>query len=142
MGALRRALVCFVVAALPSPLLSQQSCPEPPAIQASSHDLNMFSDQQEVDLGDAMAESLSRPYPVIVDEALNGYLTALGQRGVQHLPPNHLNFRFYLIELPEVNAFSSAGGRIYVSRKMAAMAQSDDELAGVLAHELGHIVTH
>lgn len=141
MGALRRALACFVVAALPSPLLAQ-SCPDPPAIQASSHDLNMFSDQQEVDLGDAMAENLSRRYPVIADEALNGYLTTLGQRVVQHLPPNHLNFRFYLIELPEVNAFSIAGGRVYVSRKMAAMAQSDDELAGVLAHELGHIVTH
>ena len=142
MGAVRRALACLVVAALPYPLLAQQSCPDPPAIHASSHDLNMFSDQQEVDLGDAMAENLSRPYPVIADEALNSYLQALGQRVVQHLPPNHLNFRFYLIELPEVNAFSIAGGRVYVSRKMVAMAQTDDELAGVIAHELGHIVTH
>ena len=61
---------------------------------------------------------------------------------VQHLPPTQLKFRFYLMELPEVNAFSIAGGRVYVSRKMVALAKTDDELAGVLAHELGHIVTH
>jgi hypothetical protein len=51
-------------------------------------------------------------------------------------------FRFYLIDLPQVNAFSIAGDRVYVSRKIVAFAHNDDELAGVLAHELGHIVTH
>jgi WD40 repeat protein len=142
MRPLRWTLASIAIAVLACPLLAQQNCPPPPAIQAVSRDLNMFSDQQEVDLGDAMAENLGRRYPVIDDNALNSYLRALGQRVVQHLPPNNLNFRFYLIDLPEVNAFSIAGGRVYVSRKMVAMAQTDDELAGVLAHELGHIVTH
>jgi predicted Zn-dependent protease len=41
-----------------------------------------------------------------------------------------------------VNAFSIAGGRVYVSPKIVAFARSGDEIAGILAHELGHIVTH
>ena len=124
------------------PALAQRDCPQPPAIQPLSQETNIFSDQQEVDLGDATAESLAQRVRVIDDDKLNSYLRALGERVVQYLPPNHMQFRFYLIELPEVNAFSIAGGRVYVARKMVALAQSDDELAGVLAHELGHIVTH
>jgi hypothetical protein len=89
-----------------------------------------------------MAESVANRSHLVEDDALNAYLRSLGERLVQHLPPTHMKFRFYLIELPEVNAFSIAGGRVYISRKIVALAQTDDELAGILAHELGHIVTH
>jgi WD40 repeat protein len=136
------ALTLFALPLLAVALASQQNCPVPPAIQPVSHELNIFSDQQEVDLGDAMAESLARRIRIIDDDKLNAYLRTLGDRLVQHLPPTQLKFRFYLVELPEVNAFSIAGGRVYVARKMVALTRSDDELAGVLAHELGHIVTH
>ena len=122
--------------------MAQQNCPLPPAIQPVSPDANIFSDRQEIDLGDAMAESLAQQVKIIYDDSLNEYLRTLGDRLVQHLPPTQLKFRFYLMELPEVNAFSIAGGRVYVSRKMVVLAKTDDELAGVLAHELGHIVTH
>ena len=121
---------------------AQQNCPVPPAIGELSHETDMFSDTQEVDLGDAMAEQLANHTQLIHDDALNHYLQTLGNRIVQQLPPNHMQFRFYLVELPEVNAFSITGGRVYVARKMVALTQSEDELAGVIAHELGHIVTH
>jgi WD40 repeat protein len=137
--------VVFVMAAaclLATPLASQQNCPVPPSIQPVSHEQDIFSDQQEVDLGDALAEQFGQRIKVIDDDTLNAYLRSLGDRLVQHLPPTQMKFRFYLIELSGVNAFSIAGGRVYVSRKMVAMARTDDELAGVLAHELGHIVTH
>ena len=123
-------------------MAAQQDCPLPPAIQPVSPELNIFSDQQEVDLGDVMAESVARSIRIIDDDKLNSYLRTIGDRLVQHLPPNQMKFRFYLVELGEVNAFSIAGGRVYVARKIVALAKSDDELAGVLAHELGHIVTH
>ncbi len=121
---------------------AQEGCPLAPSLEKPSSTENMFSDAQEVDLGDAMAETIALHVNVIQDEGPTAHLRDLGMRLVQHLPPTHLNFRFYLADLPEVNAFSIAGGRVYVSRKLVAFVQSDDELAGVLAHELGHIVTH
>ena len=120
---------------------AQQICPQPPALDRVNGK-NIFTDRQEIDLGDAMADDLGRDFALIDDPALTAHLEELGDRLAQYLPPNHLRFRFYLIELPEVNAFSLSGGRIYVARKMVALTRNDDELAGVLAHEMGHIVTH
>ena len=122
-------------------LTAQQGCPQPPALERPAGK-NIFTDLQEIDLGDAMADDLAREFTLIDDPALTVHLAELGGRLAGYLPPNHLRFRFFLIELPEVNAFSLSGGRIYVARKMVALTRSDDELAGVLAHEMGHIVTH
>jgi len=119
-----------------------QNCPLPPVLQPLPPGVDIFSDEQEAALGDAMAEQIGPRLTIIENDALTGYLRALGNRLVQHLPPTKLNFRFYLIELPEPNAFSIAGGRVYVSRKLIALTKSEDELAAIIAHELGHIVTH
>jgi WD40 repeat protein len=120
---------------------AQQACPQPPALERVTGK-TIFTDQQEIDLGDAMGDSLAREFVLIDDPALTAHLEELGARLARYLPPNSLRFRFFLIDLPEVNAFSLSGGRIYVVRKMVALTRSDDELAGVLAHEMGHIVTH
>ena len=78
-----------------------------------------------------------------IDEPeLTAYLQKLGDGLVQRLPPTGLKFRFYLSSLPEANAFSIAGGRVYVTKKLIGFVHSEDELVGVLAHEIGHIVTH
>ncbi len=122
-------------------LSAQQPCPQPPALQKITGK-NIFTDQQEVDLGDAMGESFASEVSLIDDPTLTAHLDELGARLASYLPPNNLRFRFFLVELPEVNAFSLSGGRIYVARKMVALTRTDDELAGVLAHEMGHIVTH
>ena len=120
---------------------AQQACPQPPALERVTGK-TIFTDQQEIDLGDAMSDSLAREFVLIDDPALTTHLEELGARLARFLPPNNLRFRFFLIDLPEVNAFSLSGGRIYVARKMVALTRNDDELAGVLAHEMGHIVTH
>jgi WD40 repeat protein len=120
---------------------AQQACPQPPALERVAGK-TIFTDQQEIDLGDAMGDSLAREFVLIDDPVLTAHLEELGARLARYLPPNNLRFRFFLIDLPEVNAFSLSGGRIYVARKMVALTRSDDELAGVLAHEMGHIVTH
>ncbi|PYX67943.1 MAG: hypothetical protein DMG78_26555 [Acidobacteria bacterium] len=120
---------------------AQQACPQPPALERVAGK-TIFTDQQEIDLGDAMGDSLAREFVLIDDPVLTAHLEALGARLARYLPPNNLRFRFFLIDLPEVNAFSLSGGRIYVARKMVALTRSEDELAGVLAHEMGHIVTH
>ena len=137
----RLRLVWFSFFLLATAGMAQQACPQPPALDRVSGK-NIFNEQQEIYLGDAIADSLPSDYVLIEDPALTAHLEELGERLSRYLPPNHLKFRFYLIDLPEVNAFSLAGGRIYVTRKLVAFTRNDDELAGVLAHEMGHIVTH
>ena len=138
---LRLALLLAFAVILCDVSRAQQECPQPPALGRVSGK-NIFNEQQEIDLGDAMGDAMAREFTLIDDPALTAHLEELGKRLATHLPPNQLRLRFYLMELPEVNAFSIAGGRIYVARKMVALTRNDDELAGVLAHEMGHIVTH
>ena len=107
-----------------------------------SRDANMFTPSQEVDLGEVLVEIVRDNAKELDDPDLTAYLQQIGDRLASHLPPLGLKYRFYLSNLPTANAFSIAGGRVYVTRKLIGFARSEDELAGVLAHELGHIVTH
>jgi predicted Zn-dependent protease len=122
-------------------LPAQTACPAPAGwVKPVSGDL--FSDEQEVWLGDAMADMIENEYTIVKDPAENAYLEKIGARLLAALPPTKIRFRFVLIDSAEVNGFSLAGGRVYLTRKLVSNAHSEDEIAGVAAHEIGHIVTH
>ena len=118
-----------------------QTCLPPVALPAPTEP-NIFSEEQEVYLGDAIAEHIQKNYHVIEDVEVTAYLTRIGERLTKHLPLNRLHFQFFLVDLPDANAFVLPGGRIFVSRKLVSAAQTEDELASVMAHELGHLVAH
>lgn len=119
---------------------SDSSCAITPIIP--NGEPNMFSPSQEGVLGEVLVQLVRDRAHEIDDPELTAYLQQLGDRIAGHLPPLGLKYRFYLSNLPIANAFSIAGGRIYVTRKLIGFVRSEDELAGVMAHELGHIVTH
>lgn len=94
-------------------------------------------------LGEVMAETLEKNFRVIKDEQAAGYVRLIGEKLAKHLPPTDIKFQFFVVDVPEVNAFAVAGGRIYVTRKLISFVQNEDELAGIIGHELGHaIVRH
>ncbi len=64
----------------------QQSC-QPPTPPSFSREQNIFTEEQESDLGDAIAEQIQRSFRVIDDEEITNYLNQIGQRIVKHLPP-------------------------------------------------------
>jgi WD40 repeat protein len=137
-----RLFCCFVLLSSLWPVAqvrSQEACPVP-AYTQPARTANIFSEQQENDLGDAVGEALQRSYRVIDDEVTTN-LRRIGQKLLSQLPLSDLRIQFYLVDYPEANAFSFPGGRIYVSRKMVAFCRNEDELAGVVAHELGHVIT-
>jgi hypothetical protein len=137
-------LLSFALLASPSLLLAQQStspCELTP-LSAQKPGVNMFTPQQEIDLGDALADTSPTQLLPIEEKELSEKLSQIGNRLVNHLPQTGLNFRFYLSDAPVANAFSIVGGRVYVTRKIIAFFRTEDELAGVMGHELGHIVTH
>src|SRR5476649_1718966 len=82
---------------------AQQPCQSltPPTPVAGQ---NMFSEAQEMDLGDAVSEHVLRTYRVIDDEEVTRYLRQIGERIIKHLPPTNLRFQFFLFDINEVNA--------------------------------------
>ncbi|HEV7892537.1 MAG TPA: M48 family metalloprotease [Pyrinomonadaceae bacterium] len=117
--------------------LRAQDC-APPAIVANAKADNMFTPEQEMMFGELTVQRLAGDTRFVRDEKLTAYLTAIGEKLVRHLPQIGLKFHFYLIDLPEANAFNIPGGHVFISRKIVSLAVNEDELAGVIAHELGH----
>ncbi|HZQ43340.1 MAG TPA: M48 family metalloprotease [Acidobacteriaceae bacterium] len=123
------------------PASQSAACGAPPIVAPDSRP-NYFSEQQEEWLGEAMADQAESEFRLVRDPAENAYLQAIVDRLAATLPDTHIHFHVQIVDSPEVNGFSLAGGRIYVTRKLLAEAKSDDELASVLGHEMGHIASH
>ena len=121
----------------PISLTAQSKC-VPPTIPPFSG--NLFSPEQEMYLGEAVAAHIESNFKVIDDEEVTGHLRRIGQKLIAQMPPTNLKFEFFVVDVNDVNAFTLPGGRIYVTRKLITFAKTEDELAGVVAHELGHIV--
>ncbi|MQA89929.1 MAG: M48 family metalloprotease [Gemmatimonas sp.] len=99
-----------------------------------------ISTQQEVQLGDQYAAELNRELPLVRDQAIVNYINSLGNQIAQRADPRGLRYHFYVVNAPEVNAFAVPGGHVYVNRGLIERATNMSELAGVLAHEIGHVV--
>jgi hypothetical protein len=133
-------LLVPAVCALCAFLFAQEPC-TPPPLNLRTSEPNIFSEQQEQELGDILAQELK--YLRVTDNrAVTAYMAGIGDRLAQHLPPTQFRFHYFLLDSASPNAFSLAGGRIYVSRGMVALLRGPDEMAAILAHEMGHIVSH
>ena len=77
---------------------------------------------------------------VYQDPGLSRYVGSIGQLLVRTSETPNLNFTFTVLNSPLVNAFAIPGGFVYVTRGLLALADNEAELAGVMAHEIGHVV--
>lgn len=100
----------------------------------------IFSPEQEAYLGDAVAEQMQRRLLIYDRPDLTAPLDRIAARLLTYLPAEGYRFRFSLIELDDANAFALPGGRVYVSRRLISFVRDEDELAGTLAHEMGHVL--
>lgn len=131
-------LLCLIVSAQSQ---NSANCPAAPSALKPTA-ANIFNAQQEQDLGDAYAEIEDAHLRFVNDPAATAYLDRIGQRLLAVLPANNFHFRYKIVDSWQVNAWSIAGGHVYVTRKLITAATNEDEIAGVMAHEFGHIFIH
>ncbi|HIU64460.1 MAG TPA: M48 family metalloprotease [Candidatus Avacidaminococcus intestinavium] len=100
----------------------------------------LIGKNQEISMGQEVAAQLENQYGVVQDAALQARVNAIGQRLVAVSDRQDLEYTFKVLNSDEVNALAVPGGFIYVFKGLIDFMPSDDELAGVLGHEIGHVV--
>lgn len=99
-----------------------------------------LSDTEEAELGFGMAQQFLSNQRLVADEALQRYVNTVGAWVAQQSERPGLPWRFAVIDDDAPNAFAVPGGYVFVTRGMLALAETESELAGILGHEISHVV--
>jgi beta-barrel assembly-enhancing protease len=95
---------------------------------------------EEWQLGNQMAAQVESQVKLVHNSAAEAYVTRVGERIHAATPLANRPFTFHIVDDPSVNAFSIPGGHVYVNTGLIAQADHANMLAGVLAHEISHVV--
>jgi len=103
---------------------------------------NFYSPQEDAQLGQESSAQVDKQVPLLNDPEPLKYLNGLGRRLIAFAPNNHPEYawQFRIVNSAEINAFALPGGYIYVNRGVFEAAEDEAQLAGVIAHESGHVV--
>jgi MAF protein len=99
----------------------------------------MFSTAKEIQMGENLSKQFEKQYKPVEDVSLQERVNSIGQKIASACDRKDLLYHFKVVEDKEVNAVSLPGGFIYVNSGLVKKVANDDELAGVIAHEVGHI---
>lgn len=105
---------------------------------------NKYTVDQDVQIGREAAAEVRQQYPIITDDQVEGYLERLGERLVGAAPADlnkpQFQYSFTPVNLKDINAFALPGGPMFINRGMIEAADGEGEVAGVMAHELAHVL--
>ena len=99
-----------------------------------------IAEKEEIEIGGDMAARLLGAAPLAADEALQRYVNQVGRWLASQTERPELPWKFGVLEAPQLNAFATPGGNIFVTRGLVAQMNNEAELAGVLAHEIAHVL--
>ena len=118
-----------------------------PAVLARNEELrfkpgyNLFSPQDDIKFGREAAAEVDKELPLVSDTGVNQYVTDLGRRLAGYAPVNSdYPWAFKVVNSQDINAFALPGGFVYVNRGALEAADNEAQIAGVMAHEIGHVV--
>ena len=100
---------------------------------------NLFSVSQDIELGRQSAVEAERQLQLLNNRGVDNYLNRIVQRLAVQAPGAKYPYQVKAVNATEINAFALPGGPIYINRGALEAARSEDELAGILAHEMSHI---
>ena len=101
---------------------------------------NLLGDELEVAMALNFANEISAASPVLADSMVNAYVNDLGQRIAAASKRPGIAYSFEVIDSRTINAFTVGGGKVFIYRGLIEQMGSEAELAGVIAHEVGHVV--
>lgn len=134
--ATHRAPLAAAIAAALSLAASAQTRIEP--------DKNSYSPEQDVQLGQQAAAEVRQQLPLVEDRVTDQAVEDIGRRLVNEIPDYleqpAFRYTFDVVNLKEINAFALPGGPMFLHRGMLEAANTDGEVAGVMAHELSHVI--
>lgn len=102
--------------------------------------LKGIDEPEEIQIGQDFAATLLGAKPMMADDHLQRYVNALGHYLALQTERPDLPWTFAVLDDPGFNAFATPGGYIFVTRGLVQRMRSESELAGVLAHEIGHVL--
>jgi len=100
---------------------------------------NLFSPQQDVDMGREVSKQAESQLPILNDRQANAYIDQLGRSLAAHAPGEKYPYQFKIVNDKAINAFALPGGFVYINRGALEAADNEAQVAGVLAHEIGHV---
>ena len=100
---------------------------------------NLFSPEQDVEIGRQSAAEVQRQMPVLSDRELDAYVNRIGKKLAANAPGPKFPYEFKVVNASDINAFALPGGPIYLNRGIIDNARNEGEVAGVLAHEIAHV---
>src|SRR5690349_1501633 len=129
-------ILVWTIGVLPSAAVAQQTRIVAPK--------NKYSVQDDIRLGRQAAAEVERQMPILNDPVATRYVESVGERLVAAVPQEfqhpEFNYTFKVVNASDINAFALPGGAMYVNRGMIQAAHNEGEVAGVMAHELSHVV--
>jgi hypothetical protein len=127
------AVAAFVVSCA---LVSAQTAITPPE--------NKYTPAQDVELGRQAAQEMRQQLPILDDDEAKSYVESVGRRLVGAIPRelqhSEFHYTFDVVNVREINASALPGGPMFVNRGMIETANTEGEIAGVMAHEISHVV--
>ncbi|RBW47539.1 M48 family peptidase [Psychromonas sp. B3M02] len=131
---LKKLTVYLLLSTLTSTSFANNDLPEIGTVGAG-----VLTIQKEKQYGWAFKMMAQQSLPIVRDPVLNHYITSLGENIVSHADSVKLPFEFFLVEDSEINAAAFLGGNIKINTGLFLYAETESELASVIAHEVAHI---
>jgi predicted Zn-dependent protease len=95
--------------------------------------------EEEKKLGKQILLEIEAKMGTVKDLTLQAFIEKVGYSLVEHAGPTPFKFKFYVINAPDPNAFAIPGGYIFITTGLLVLAETEQEVAGVLSHEIAHV---
>jgi hypothetical protein len=101
---------------------------------------NLFTVQQDVEMGRGLSKDAESTLSLVSDSTANSYINALGQQLATHATGYKYPYQFKIVNDSAINSFALPGGFIYVTSGLVEAAPTEPQLAGMVAHQIAHVV--